>query len=162
MPKNRAVIYKKLPGKALVRGIFLGYHTLWLGNNHLLSVNNHGFAEDYKRFYFRDIQAISIQRTNQGKLWNSIWTILAGLSVLAVLGTEGYDGLPWLIISVICVVFLVINLARGPTCKCDIITAVQRETLPSLSRLRTANKVTRTLKRMIKKTQGEVNFEEVR
>lgn len=160
MSKNSKITYKRLPGRVL-RGLILGNHTLWMAGDHILSVDNRGFSESYKRFYFRDIQAITIQQTNRGKIWNSIWVILAGLSALAALESERDDVLPWLIMTGIFVVLLIINWARGPTCRYDIITAVQRETIPSLSRMRTAEKVTRTLRRLIKKTQGEIKPEEI-
>src|SRR5580698_2302749 len=45
---------------------------LWLGGDHLLLVETSGFTENYKRFYFRDIQAITVQETRRGQVWNFI------------------------------------------------------------------------------------------
>ncbi len=47
-----------------------------------------------------------------------------------------------------------VNLLRGPTCVCQIRTAVQTERLPTLKRLRTARKVIARLKPMIEQTQS--------
>ena len=51
--------YRKLPGRR--RG-FIFSASLWTGADHLLSVKSTRFQEHYKRFYFRDIQAIVITR----------------------------------------------------------------------------------------------------
>ena len=37
-----------------------GYASLWQGKDHLLSIDSSGYTEEYKRFYYRDIQAIII------------------------------------------------------------------------------------------------------
>jgi hypothetical protein len=52
--------YRKLPG--VRRGILSGA-SLWLGNDHILHVRNTRFAEDYRRYYFTDIEAIYLQKT---------------------------------------------------------------------------------------------------
>ena len=46
---------RKLPGRR--RGFLFG-SSVWMGPDHLLLVKSARFREDYKRFYFRDIQAI--------------------------------------------------------------------------------------------------------
>src|SRR5437016_13358775 len=47
--------YRRLPGKQ--RG-WIRKSSLWEGEDHLLLVRGTRFAEDYRRFYYRDIQAI--------------------------------------------------------------------------------------------------------
>jgi len=47
-------MYRRLPGNAAA---LASYHRLWLGPDHLLAVRSVGFSEEYKRFYFSDIQA---------------------------------------------------------------------------------------------------------
>ena len=39
---------------------------LWLGKDHLLLVESNGYSERYKRFYFKDIQALIIRKTKVG------------------------------------------------------------------------------------------------
>lgn len=164
MPK-REITYKKLPGRGLRREGFITfartYCTLWLANDHILSIDHRVFSESYRRFYFRDIQAMIIQRTNRGKVWNIILAVLTGLSALIAMRVGEYATVSWVIISGILGVLLFVNWLRGPTCKCHILTAVQREILPSLGRLKTAEKVTPSLKRLIEKTQGQLNLEEI-
>src|SRR5262249_39467939 len=52
--------YKKLPGHR--RGFIRGA-SLWLGPDHVLAVNSLRFREEYKRYYFRDIQALVVARS---------------------------------------------------------------------------------------------------
>lgn len=167
MTKTPEITYTRLPGKGLRRQGFFSTAviriscTLWLANDHILNVDNRGFSEDYKRFYFRDIQAIVTQETNRGKVWNIILATLIGLFVLIAFGSEETVAVAlWLLVAGILGIILLINWLHGPTCTCHIITAVQQETLPSLDRLKTAEKVIKILKRLIREAQGEFDAEE--
>ena len=51
--------YRKLPGKR--RGFF-NVSSVWAGPDHLLLVRGSRFREEYKRFYYRDVQAIAVAR----------------------------------------------------------------------------------------------------
>ena len=92
MTKTPEIKYTRLPGKGLRRQGFVAvvrtYCTLWLAKDHILNVDNRVFSEDYKRFYFSDIQAIITQKTNRGKVWNLILMTLIGLFVVIALGSE--------------------------------------------------------------------------
>ena len=57
-----AVPYRRLPGRGRTP---LGSHSLWIGEDHLLLVELRGFTETYRRFYFRDVQAIILRRTDR-------------------------------------------------------------------------------------------------
>src|SRR6185503_15449364 len=63
-------IYRRLPGRGMA---VLQHARVYQGPDHLLQVVSTGYSEIYKRFYFRDIQAISIHKTHWGKIWNGIW-----------------------------------------------------------------------------------------
>ena len=133
-----------------------------MGDDHILAVDNQGFSEDYKRFYFSDIQAIITRKTKRGVVWN---IILACLMALSLAGALFPDDTPvrvffWTLSGTF-LVFLVINLLRGPTCVCHILTAVQEDLLPSLNRLRTAQKVINILRQTIDNVQGRLTPEEV-
>src|ERR1039458_6784497 len=52
-----SIPYRKLPGSR--RGMFFG-SSVWMGPDHLLLVKSQRFQEEYKRFYFRDVQAIAV------------------------------------------------------------------------------------------------------
>src|SRR5260221_457977 len=55
---------------------------LWLGTDHLLAVDHTLTAEEYRRFYFRDIEAFVIRRTVARQVWNWIMGVLAVLTVV--------------------------------------------------------------------------------
>src|SRR5262245_36888992 len=59
------------------------YSGLWLAEDHLLCVNSNRFMEDYKRFYFQDIQSITIVMTQRGRNWNFVLASLMLLTLTA-------------------------------------------------------------------------------
>ena len=77
--------YRKLPGRR--RGFLFG-SSVWLADDHLLLVKSARFREEYRRFYFRDIQAIvtadamrfhlSTRSAAIGALWALSMAILWG------------------------------------------------------------------------------------
>jgi len=144
--------YRRLPGRAA--GL-ASYHHLWLGPDHLLSVRATGYSEEYKRFYFRDIQALIVRKTERREISSVIFTLLAigcGLFVLVtpLLMWRGF----WAVCTGVVLGCLLVNWLRGPTCICHIRTAVQTEPLPTLKRLPTARKVIARLKPGIQDAQG--------
>ncbi len=132
---------------------------LWLNGDHLLSISSHYITEHYKRFYFNDIQAITITRTVTGMLINVALGILAGTFFLwAVfaymtpgwsLGAVSAIG----VIAAFCTVFLALNIVLGPTCRCYLYTAVHCEELFCLGRVRRARRVIRNVQPLIEAAQ---------
>jgi len=154
-------IYRRLPG----RGTTLAHYVrLFQGPDHLLQVSSTGYSEFYKRFYYRDIQAIIVRQTHLGKLWSAVWGFPAGLfgAIALVVQLNGGNGLALWIIAAVFVPGLAINLALGPTCACHVRTAVQIEKLPSLKRLRGAQKFIERLRPILAAVQGELNAEDIR
>ena len=145
--------YRCLPGKK--RGI-VGNNTLWLGKDHLLSVHCYrmDFSENYKRFYYDDIQAIITRKTTTGKICNIVLSVLGGSFMLAFALTSGIWSGFYGVLAGLVIFFLLINWLLGPTCVCHVRTAVQTERLTSLDRLRTARKAINLLKPMIEQVQG--------
>lgn len=157
--------YERLPGKGpRQRGplsSFLTRCTLYLADDHLLAIDNRGYTEDYKRFYLNDIQAIITVETMRG----DIWGFVLGIALVTTAGSgyvtasEGWRLFLWILSGLMLIPFM-LNLLRGPTCSCRILTAVQQDELPSLSRLRNARKVTRRLQLAIEKIQGTLGSEQ--
>jgi len=158
--------YKRLPGRGPRRGGFitisLSRCSLYLGDDHLLAVDNNGFSEDYKRFYFSDIQAIITRRTRRGGTWSIVLASMIACSLMGALFLEKEPvRIFFWVLSGAFLVFLLVNAFRGPTCICHIMTAVQEDQLPSLNRLRVARKVIGTLRHAIERVQGRLSPEEV-
>ena len=151
--------YQKLPGSK--KGFLIGKHTLWQGKDHLLYIFSRFGVEDYKRFYFNDIQAIITRKTIVGKIQN----IVLGCFILMFLVPVFFFGGGWSIFyAVVCgmmVLFLLINLYKGPTCETRLLTAVQTERLHSLSRLKIAGRVMDRVRPFIQLAQGTLKPEDL-
>lgn len=149
--------YRRLPGTG--SGVF-EHVRLYAGADHLLQVSSSGFTETYRRFYFRDIQAVTLRGSIHGKVWNGVWGFLAFLPAIVALQVGSPAAVVWWGITGIFLLLLAINVARGPTCVCQVRTAVQTRPLPSLNRVRRASKVIAQLKPRIETAQGTMSPEE--
>lgn len=134
--------------------------SLWLGPDHLLCVDSSGYSETYKRFYFRDIQAVTMQESKRRTVWNVILAVpvvvcLAGLlTSLSSPPKNTAAVIVWLICSVIFLAPFLINNIFGTTCVCHLRTAVQIEELPSLCRVRKTQRVLDKVRSLIIAAQG--------
>ena len=138
---------------------------LWLGPDHVLSIESDNFRESYKRFYFRDIQAILVQKTNRFRTWNIILGLFIAISLIFALAflpasmpnfSNAASGgvVIFGVLAVFTAPILLVHLIRGPTCKSFLRTAVQIEELPSLRRIKTTRRVLGTLHPLIVAAQG--------
>lgn len=159
--------YQRLPGTGTRRlgfiSIGVSRSRLYLGSDHLLSINTLWYTETYKRFHFRDIQSFTLRKTNTGKVYNSILiacALIAGVPAFPLENTASTIIL--LCISGFFLLCLILNAIFGPTCVCELKTAVQTEELPSLSRKPRARKVLKRLRPLIAEAQGgELSPEQV-
>jgi hypothetical protein len=161
--------YQRLTGsraRSLFAVFFQSRSSLWLGPDHLLCADTTGYSETYKRFYFRDVQIISIQQTMRLRWWSGITGFFA-LVFLAFLliGVPKTSPTHWSSgdiaggiflssITGLCALLFLINLFLGPTCKSFLRTAVQIEELPSLCRVRKTRKVLARIRPLIAAAQG--------
>jgi hypothetical protein len=157
--------YMRLPGsgrrrQGLISAVSIRSR-LWLGKDHLLSVDSQYYSEDYKRFYFRDVQAVIIRKTRNGAIGNVILGFLLAAGVLGFISTSGGPAIFWAIFAGFWIFGLLLNTAFGPTCVSHLRTAVQTDELPSLKRLRRAQKVLARLRPLIAQAQGEIPREEI-
>lgn len=135
---------------------------LWLGDDHLLVVDSNGYTEDYKRFYFKDIQGISWRKTVEGKAINFVLALpMVVFGAFGVSSNTVNDGLFFYIVTGIFLVLLIINLVRGPTCEAELFTAVQTEKLVSLNRIKTMRKFLGRVQPLVIAAQGELKAEEM-
>jgi hypothetical protein len=160
------VKYRALPGRAKKLFGFFEYtrYRLWLSDDHLLNVQMKVYSESCRRYFLRDIQAITITRTQSGRTLNIVLGILAAVFLLLglILNIGSTEPVSFLWTGPLVAIFLIslaINTAFGPTCKTRLYTAVQAEDLVSLSRLRTARKVAAMLKPYIEAAQGRLTPE---
>jgi hypothetical protein len=142
--------------------------SLWLGKDHLLAVDSKDFSETYKRFYFRDIQAISLRLTPRRQIWNWVLAVptalcLAGWAydLLVTRSVSPGGVVAGVVVTLLFVLPLLVNNLLGPTCACKLRTAVQTEDLPSLGRLRKTRRILDRLRPLIVQAQGQLLPEEI-
>jgi hypothetical protein len=131
-----------------------------MGKDHLLNISEGPYSEEYKRFYFRDIQAITVCITQRRAVWNAVLSLLTVAtfgtlqmftsSVVAVAVCLGVFGVP-----------LLVNNIRGTTCVVYLRTLVQTEELSSLNRLRKAQRILDRIRPLISTAQGQLTTEEI-
>ncbi|NCC51577.1 MAG: hypothetical protein EOM20_10210 [Spartobacteria bacterium] len=164
---KRAKLYTRLPGvgQATFGVVTASKSSLYLGPDHLLLLFNRGYAEEYKRFYYKDIQALIMQKTPAWKIQNAVLAVMTAFFGVMALVTRQSDTTWQYITGAMGVTFLIItvcNLFRGVTCRCYLQTAVQTERLFSLHHVRTAQKVFRKLRPVIEAEQGRLTADRVR
>lgn len=146
--------YQKLTGSK--KGFLIGKYTLWQGPDHLLQIYSRFGVEEYKRFYFNDIQAVIIRKTPSGTVQNILAVCLALIFVVPAIAFEGGWSLFYAIIAAAMFVLLMLGLFKGPTCETKLMTAVQTEQLKTLHRLTHAARMMDRLRVQIHQTQGAV------
>ncbi len=130
----------------------------------LLVESTGGMSEYYKRFYYKDIQSISITRTKTEIIKNSFISVMALLFFLmasSFLKSEEGVSIFLFIIAAVFFLFLVINLIQGASCVCWITTAVQRVKLKPVNRCRQASKMMAIIGPRIEQVQGAISFNDL-
>ena len=154
--------YQRLTRARSRGGFAIAYQirsSLWLGPDHLLGVDTAGYTENYKRFYFADIQAITIRETNRRSVWNGVLGVPAGICLVGFLVSATPPlNLPasiiWGIFTALFLTPFLINNILGTTCVGQLRTGVQIEELPSLARVGQARRVLATIRPLIAGAQG--------
>jgi hypothetical protein len=141
-----------------------GLGSVWLGKDHLLLVSTALAVERYRRWYFRDIQALVIRRTSARMIWNLIlavptFLLLAGAVGAAIAGageTVPDQKVVAFVLSGFCGVFglgflivTIINSAMGPACALYIQTPYGLDRLPTPNRVPAVEKLTARLQPML-------------
>jgi hypothetical protein len=134
--------------------------SLWLGEDHFLHLVERSYSEEYRRFYFKDVQSIIVCETSGRMITNVVFSILiagtfllfrmvASVNVSAAIALVAF-GLP-----------VIINTLRGTACKVYLKTRVQREELSSLDRIRRAENVMRRIRPLLHAAQGKLSAEDL-
>lgn len=158
------VKYSKFPAK---RKNFVGSDRLWTAPDHLLIVSSTGISESYKRFYFRDIQALNTVKTlsNYVKLWvtGAVFVLLCILATFSMTDPDsGGIGAIMALIVGLPVMYYIIRLAlEGASCRCYIYSSVQEEKLAPIDTIKKANRLYDFLIPEIEKCQGTVTPGEI-
>jgi len=153
-------------GSGVLGKLAISRSSLWLGDDHLLLVEGSGYSETYKRFFFRDIQVLTIHKIKSRLAWNLILAPLLALSavIIAASSSDWPTKATIIVSSIVFIIFgipLLLNNLLGPGCTGEIRTAVQTESLPSLSRIRRTQTIMNRIRPLIIAAQGQLTSEEV-
>jgi hypothetical protein len=148
-----ATPYIRLPGRGTAG---MQRCRLWLGPDHLLLVAASAIGERYKRFYFADIQSLVLHRKWSFPVASLLWLPFiawaAGAAAFAQAGLAFWALIAATAALAAGMIAHLVWLGRG--CKCYIRTAVQTEQIPTLHRLRTAQKVLARIRPLIEAAQA--------
>ena len=147
-------LYRRLASSRKFGFVVGGWMSLHAANDHLLLRVSSGFVETYRRFYFADIEAITVRTTVRHAVWNFVHGAGLLVSVLSILlsdpphfGAGFFAGLFALL--------LIWNIALGKSCATQLQTRVQKRELP-IRRLRKAQRVIDQLSSKIETAQAEI------
>ncbi len=147
--------YRRLPGRTAI--LWIGRGRLYLGDDHLLKVETFFFVENYKRFAYGDIRSLLLRQTARGMILSVVLGVLAlGFGALGWV-TDNAAG-RWILLGIAAffAALLAVNLVRGGTCRCQLVTAIGAQPLPSLNRTRPARRALGLLAERITAVQGEI------
>jgi hypothetical protein len=152
--------YHKLPGRG-AKSLGQCISRLYLGEDHLLHTESTLWIENYRRYYYSDIQAFIVTRTKRWLILTVVFlAILFGAVALAVTRADGPtspSAVAWFVVGGLFMILLIWNLIKGPTCQTTIVTPIGRHALPSLRRIRRTEKILRRLEPLIDQRQGTLD-----
>jgi hypothetical protein len=147
--------YLRLPGRY---NRPFSRHALWLAEDHVLSVQSNRLSEDYRRYYYRDIQAFVMQRASGISPWVFGAGALTAAFLLPGLFFDYQNPFLWTCGGIFLAVTLYL-IASGPACACYIQTAVSRDRLRSLHSIRVAEKALAIIQERVEQLQGPLRVE---
>ncbi len=151
---KRSSLYRRLPSK---RSWLMMKKSLWQGPDHLLWAKTAFTSVNYKRFYYKDIQALILCRNGRQHFWTVLWGLLTLLFLVISLMNASVFYLSIAMTGVwsIC---LLLNLFMGPCCEVYIQTAVQFERLSHLVRVSKAVITLDGIKALVERDQGPFSY----
>jgi hypothetical protein len=136
-----------------------------MGPDHLLLVTSQRFQEEYKRFYFRDVQAIAVADAPRfhissravviGALWLVAFPVAFGISAgIRISRGINISVSPWLWLIAAILVAAWAYISAKRSCVCRLYTAVSADPLPSVYRRWTAKKFLALVEPRIRQAQA--------
>ena len=154
--------YKKIARGGRPGRIAITQLSIWLGPDHLLQIEGDGYAERYRRFYFKDIETFTIRRDNRQRNYTIFFVIVLAFFAWGIVVAPSPGGIVLSVPAGFLLLFLIINLAKGPSCVTHVTTAVQRQEIQSLRRVRAAERALVAVLAGSHATQGLLSAEETR
>lgn len=140
--------YRRVPGSAG----FWARKRLWFGPDHVLLSTWNLFYEQYRRFYYSDIQAFCIAEIETPARFYG-W-VLAGITGALVFALALTDHPVWAVLCLIACASLTVFALTRPQVRCELKTLVSTEPLPSIKTRAGARAFLLMLEQEIEKAQG--------
>jgi hypothetical protein len=145
--------YRRLPGRS---GLLIR-HSLWMQSDHLLRVRANPFSQQYRRYYFADIQALVLTELPGTA---AFYWYAAAISLFLIGGLLAYSRHPgW---AIFCTVAALLSFCLGwrvPNCSCYLKTSVSTDKLPAIRSLRAGLRAVAMMTSEIEKVQGPLSRE---
>lgn len=124
---------------------------LYLADDHLLLVQNSAFSLKVSRFYYRDIQAITVRRAAD----HVGWRVLLG-SVLLIMFIVMLAAYHWVLLLIVLLLglWLTAEIISGPSCRCAIQTAMTLQPISCLSRIPRAQQFITIMQPLLERSQS--------
>lgn len=135
------------------KGIF-SRSAFFVGDDHFLLVINQHFSENYRRFYFNEIEGITLRKTTRGRNLTILFSILLALFGIPAFFVSEEGAIVLVVMAAFPLVLLLVNLVLGTTVECVMRTTASQETLPMVSRLRRYHKFLPQVRHYIEASQG--------
>ena len=150
-----SISYKKISDGGLLLSVLPGMRTkLYLGTDHLLLIEQFILVERYKRFYFRDIQAITETKSPRWIVLGLIWGFLTLLSALLLIPHNPVTLTFGTLLTAFFGLAFIHNILSGPTCIVRLQTAVQTHRFAPLERIRDFSSGMEIIVPLIQNAQG--------
>ena len=111
---NKTKEYRKLPGYK--KGFLLGQYTLWEGSDHLLQMLSRVGVEEYKRFYYSDIQAVVTRKKISGAIQNIVLACLVLIFAIQALNFDGGWSLFYTLVAAGLLILLLVIFSIVSSC----------------------------------------------
>ncbi|HEY6390420.1 MAG TPA: hypothetical protein VIX89_04015 [Bryobacteraceae bacterium] len=145
--------YRRLPSRS---GLLIR-HSLWMQSDHLLRVRANPFSEQYRRYYFADIQALVLTELPGTA---AFYWYAAAISFAFLGGLLVYSRHPvWGTLCGLLALLVFYFGWRVPNCSCYLKTSVGTDKLPAIRHLRAARKAVAMVLLEIEKIQGPLSRE---
>ena len=129
---------------------------MWVGDDHLLHIDNSRFHESYQRYRYDEILAITHAQRESYVLLLAVLLVLSVFMAAVAMWSGGFGmRIFWGLVIGAPVAAIVRELARGPRCYCEIHTAVGRRRLNAITRVVRARQLIDRLEPLIRAAQGE-------
>ncbi|MBN2685923.1 MAG: hypothetical protein JXR40_11640 [Pontiellaceae bacterium] len=134
---------------------------IWKGSDHLLAVTETGYTEEFKRYYFSDIQSFTILWSKSYVIWAILLPMISLLVFALAVSSRDSSVIRTVVFTGAFASLFIIHLLRGPTCKCWIDTGINHEYLFALRRVSQAQRFWARIEPDLTAAQGEFSLEEM-